>query len=94
MHGIYAKTKTYLINEIAEDARGVLSAIEGKDPVAVDDIEVLEYCHALATESCALATLLTSCTTRCSCRWACKSTAPTTRCYEAEFREMGESCDL
>lgn len=35
MHEIYVKTKTYLINEIAEDARGVLSAIEGKDPVAV-----------------------------------------------------------
>lgn len=57
MHEIYVKTKTYLINEIAEEARGVLSAIEGKDPVAVDDIEVLEYCHALATEMTALETV-------------------------------------
>ena len=57
MHEIYVKTKTYLINEIAEEARGVLSAIEGKDPVAVDDIEVLEYCHALATEMTTLATV-------------------------------------
>ena len=29
MHEIYAKTKTYLINEIAANARDVLSAIEG-----------------------------------------------------------------
>lgn len=57
MHEIYAKTKTYLINEIAEDARGVLSAIEGKDPLAVDDIEVLECCHALATEMTTLETV-------------------------------------
>ena len=47
MNEVYSKTKTYLINEIAEDARGVLSAIADKDPVAVDDMEVLEYCHAL-----------------------------------------------
>lgn len=45
MHEIYAKTKTYLINEIAANARDVLSAIEGKDPVAVDDVEVLGCCH-------------------------------------------------
>lgn len=57
MHEIYVKTKTYLINEIAEEARGVLSAIEGKDPVAVDDIEVPEYCHALATEMTTLETV-------------------------------------
>ena len=38
MNEVYAKTKTYLINEIAEDARGVLSAIADKDPVAVDDM--------------------------------------------------------
>lgn len=57
MHEIYVKTKTYLINEIAEDARSVLSAIEGKDPVAVDDIEVLECCHALATEMTTLETV-------------------------------------
>lgn len=48
MNEVYAKTKTYLINEIAEDARGILGAIEGKNPVAVDDMDVLEYCHALA----------------------------------------------
>lgn len=48
MNEVYASTKTCLINEIADDARGVLGAIEGKDPVAVDDMEVLEYCHALA----------------------------------------------
>lgn len=35
----------------------MLSAIEGKDPVAVDDIEVLEYCHALATEMTTLETV-------------------------------------
>lgn len=56
MNEVYASTKTYLINEIAEDARGVLGAIEGKNPVAVDDMEVLEYCHALAV---AMATLET-----------------------------------
>jgi hypothetical protein len=54
---IYAKTKTYLINEIAEDARGVLSAIEGKDPVAVDDMDVLEYCHSIATDMVTLETV-------------------------------------
>lgn len=43
MNEVYAKTKTYLINEIDENARGVLSEIEGKDPVAVDDMEVIGY---------------------------------------------------
>ncbi len=57
MNEVYAKTKTYLINEIAEDARGVLSAIAGKDPVAVDDMEVLECCHALATAMTTLETV-------------------------------------
>lgn len=57
MNEVYAKTKTYLINEIAEDARGVLSAIADKDPVAVDDMEVLEYCHALAVAMTTLETV-------------------------------------
>lgn len=57
MNEVYAKTKTYLINEIAEDARGVLNAIADKDPVAVDDMEVLEYCHALANAMVTLETV-------------------------------------
>lgn len=57
MNEVYAKTKTYLIDEIAEDARGVLSAIADKDPVAVDDMEVLEYCHALANAMVTLETV-------------------------------------
>lgn len=57
MNEVYAKTKTYLINEIAEDVRGVLSAIADKDPVAVDDMEVLEYCHALANAMVTLETV-------------------------------------
>lgn len=48
MNEVYAKTKSYLINEIATQARDVLSAIEGKDPVAVDEIEVLGCCHEIA----------------------------------------------
>lgn len=48
MNEVYAKTKSYLINEIATQARDMLSAIEGKDPVAVDDIEVLSCCHEIA----------------------------------------------
>lgn len=57
MNEVYAKTKAYLINEIAEDARGVLSAIADKDPVAVDDMEVLEYCHALGNAMVTLETV-------------------------------------
>lgn len=38
MNEVYAKTKTYLINEIAEAAGDVLNAIADKDPVAVDDM--------------------------------------------------------
>lgn len=48
MNEVYAKTKSYLINEIATQARDVLSAIEGKNPVAVDEIEVLGCCHEIA----------------------------------------------
>lgn len=66
MNEVYAKTKSYLINEIADNARGVLSEIEGKDPVAVDDMEVLGYCHELASamttlETVAMVSALTSC---------------------------------
>lgn len=57
MNEKYKELKTYLINEIADDARSVLSAIEGKDPVAVDDMEVLEYCHDLATVMTTLETV-------------------------------------
>lgn len=57
MHEIYAKTKTYLINEIAANARDVLSAIEGKDPVAVDDVEVLGCCHEIADAMTTLETV-------------------------------------
>lgn len=57
MNEVYAKTKTYLINEIAENARGVLSEITDKDPVAVDDVEVLGYCHELATAMTTLETV-------------------------------------
>lgn len=57
MNEKYKELKTYLINEIADDARSVLSEIEGKDPVAVDDMEVLEYCHDLATVMTTLETV-------------------------------------
>lgn len=57
MNESYKDLKTYLLNEIAEDARGVLSAIADKDPVAVDDMEVLECCHALATAMTTLETV-------------------------------------
>lgn len=52
----FMKVKSYLINEIATQARDVLSAIEGKDPVAVDDIEVLGCCHEIAEAMTALET--------------------------------------
>jgi hypothetical protein len=54
---VYAKTKPYLINEIATQARDVLSAIEGKDPIAVDEIEVLGCCHEIADAMTVLETL-------------------------------------
>lgn len=40
--------KAYLLNGIAEDARDVLNAIEGKEVDKVDDEEVLCSCHDLA----------------------------------------------
>lgn len=48
MNESYKDLKTYLLNEIAEDARGVLNAIEGKEIDKVDDEEVLCFCHDLA----------------------------------------------
>lgn len=48
MNESYKDLKAYLLNEIAEDARGVLNAIEGKEVGKVDDEEVLCFCHDLA----------------------------------------------
>lgn len=48
MNESYKDLKAYLLNEIAEDARGVLNAIEGKEVDKVDDEEVLCFCHDLA----------------------------------------------
>lgn len=48
MNESYKDLKTCLLNEIAEDARGVLNAIEGKGVDKVDDEEVLCFCHDLA----------------------------------------------
>lgn len=48
MNESYKDLKAYLLNEIVEDARRVLNAIEGKKMDKVDDEEVLEYCHSLA----------------------------------------------
>lgn len=56
MNESYKDLKAYLLNEIAEDARGVLNAIEGKEVDKVDDEEVLCFCHDLAF---AMATLET-----------------------------------
>lgn len=57
MNESYKDLKAYLLNEIAEDARGVLNAIEGKKVDKVDDEEVLCFCHALATEMTTLETV-------------------------------------
>lgn len=48
MNESYKDLKAYLLNETAEDARGVLNAIEGKKVDKVDDEEVLCFCHDLA----------------------------------------------
>lgn len=53
----YKDLKTYLLNEIAEDARGVLNAIEGKEMDKVDDEEVLCFCHSLAVSMTTLETV-------------------------------------
>lgn len=57
MNESYKDLKTYLLNEIAEDARGVLNAIEGKEADKVDDEEVLCFCHSLAVSMTTLETV-------------------------------------
>lgn len=57
MNESYKDLKTYLLNEIAEDARGVLNAIEGKEMDKVDDEEVLCLCHSLAVSMTTLETV-------------------------------------
>lgn len=57
MNESYKDLKAYLLNEIAEDARGVLNAIEGKDVGKVDDEEVLCFCHDLAVAMTTLETV-------------------------------------
>ena len=52
----YKELKAYLLNEIAEDAHGVLHAIEGKEVDKVDDEEVLCFCHDLAVAMTTLET--------------------------------------
>lgn len=57
MNESYKDLNAYLLNEIAEDARGVLNAIEGKEVDKVDDKEVLKCCHSLAATMTALETV-------------------------------------
>ncbi len=57
MNESYKDLKAYLLNEIVEDARRVLNAIEGKKMDKVDDEEVLEYCHSLASTMTTLETV-------------------------------------
>ncbi len=57
MNESYKDLKAYLLNEIAEDARGVLNAIEGKEVDKVDDEEVLCFCHDLAVAMTTLETV-------------------------------------
>ncbi len=57
MNENYKDLKAYLLNEIAEDARGVLNAIEGKEADKVDDEEVLCFCHSLAVSMTTLETV-------------------------------------
>lgn len=57
MNENYKDLKACLLNEIAEDARGVLNAIEGKEVDKVDDEEVLCFCHDLAFAMTALETV-------------------------------------
>lgn len=58
MNGGYKDLKAYLLNEIAEDARGALDAIEGKEADKVDDEEVLCFCHDLAFAMTTLETVV------------------------------------
>lgn len=57
MNESYKDLKAYLLNEIAEDAHGVLNAIEGKEVDKVDDEEVLCFCHGLAVVMTTLETV-------------------------------------
>lgn len=57
MNESYKDLKAYLLNEIAEDAHGVLNAIEGKEADKVDDEEVLCFCHDLAVVMTTLETV-------------------------------------
>lgn len=57
MNESYKELKEYLLNEIAEDAHGVLNAIGGKEVDEIDDEEVLECCHDLATVMTTLETV-------------------------------------
>lgn len=57
MNESYKDLKAYLLNEIVEDVRCVLNAIEGKKMDKVDDEEVLEYCHSLAATMTTLETV-------------------------------------
>lgn len=57
MNESYKDLKAYLLNEIAEDAHGVLDAIEGKEAGKVDDEEVLCFCHDLASAMTTLETV-------------------------------------
>lgn len=57
MNKSYKDLKACLLNEIAEDARGVLNAIEGKEMDKVDDEEVLCFCHSLAVSMTTLETV-------------------------------------
>lgn len=57
MNESYKDLKAYLLNEIAEDARGVLNAIEGKEADKVDDEEVLCFCHSLSVSMTTLETV-------------------------------------
>lgn len=57
MNESYKDLKAYLLNKIAEDAHGVLNAIEGKEADKVDDEEVLYSCHDLAVVMTTLETV-------------------------------------
>ena len=57
MNESYRELKEYLINEIAEDAQGVLIAIGGKEVDEIDVEEVLEWCHSLAVAMTTLETV-------------------------------------
>lgn len=50
MNESYKDLKAYLLNEIAEDAQDMLNAI--------DDEEVLCFCHSIATTMTALETVV------------------------------------